>query len=156
MAATALGCTQAAEVPSEASNAVAAAATRVVNSVEFRLEAPAVTRARTPVPVVLTVKNGGKEPIELAISDVREFDVAVHDANGALVWRRSGTQPTKGTAVVQPALAPGEARRWEVAWDQLDSAGRAVRAGRYSIEGTFTGWAFGGILVGPVVIDIRD
>lgn len=101
----------------------------------LELVAPAKVPAGDTVEIVLRVRNDGPEPLELELSGRPvAFDILISDAGGSEVWRRlAGSAVSAALALL--TLRPGETRDFSARWAQVDSLGRAVPPGRYTIQG---------------------
>jgi len=107
-----------------------------VRQPRVELVAPSKVRAGEPVDIALRVRNDGSMPIDLELSGRPVgFDVVVLGPDGREVWRRL-RDSVVGAALMLLTLEPGETRDFEVRWTQVDSAGRAVAPGRYTLRGT--------------------
>ena len=102
----------------------------------LQLVVPTRVRAGEPVPIpmVLTLMNEGGESAAAWLEIGRRgpyFDLAVHRADGSLVWRRQAGQIADGT--MQPvSLEPGGRLDLGHVWDQRDLEGRPAPPGAYS------------------------
>ena len=127
---------------------------------ELRLEvqdaAGAATRsfaAGAPVGLVLEVRNAGEAPRRLEFPTARTHDFAVSDARGVERWRWSRGR-LFAQMLEEVELAPGESRRFAVAWDQRNADGAPVAPGRYQVVASLA-CAPAPPPVGPVAFEIE-
>ncbi|MEJ7809610.1 MAG: BsuPI-related putative proteinase inhibitor [Gemmatimonadaceae bacterium] len=99
------------------------------------LELPTRVAAREAVPIVLRVRNAGRERVELMLTGRPvAFDLVVMGADRTVVWRR--LHGAAVSSMLQATLVgPGETLEFTERWLQQDNAGGAVPPGTYSIQG---------------------
>ncbi len=105
------------------------------DNLEVTLSVPSSVRQGEPVPLLLTVRNVGNEPVHLEIA-LPEADFAVLTEEGEEVWRWSHGKAFP-EVMQMITLQPGEARTYREVWRQVDNDGRPVPAGNYSVVGIF-------------------
>jgi hypothetical protein len=109
----------------------------IVYPLELGLEVPARVRTGQAVPLKMTLRNAGKEPLEVTVGGAEYpavFDFVATRKDGPEVWRRLyGAQlAMNGRFLV---LAPGQAVIFRHTWDQRDNKGRRVPTGTYHVRG---------------------
>ena len=109
--------------------------------------------AGEPVGLVLEVRNAGTSPRRLTFPTARTHDFTVSDAGGGEIWRWSHGR-LFAQMLEEIELAPGEARRFAVAWDQRSAAGAPAPPGRYRVVGSLA-CAPAPPPVGPLELEIR-
>jgi len=109
--------------------------------------------AGEPVGLVLEVRNAGSAPRRLEFPTARTHDFAVSEAHGGEVWRWSRGR-LFAQVLSEIELAPGESRRFAVAWDQRTAAGAQAPPGRYRVVGSLA-CSPAPPPVGPLDLEIR-
>jgi hypothetical protein len=102
----------------------------------LEIDVPPRVAAGDSVRIVLRATNDGPGPLELSLMGRSvTFDIAVANADGAVVWRRLEGQVIPAILQIR-ILAPDESLELEHVWDQRTNAREPVRPGTYTVTGT--------------------
>jgi hypothetical protein len=124
------------------------------DSVAFRVEAPATSRAGQPVPVALRLTNRTERALTLALRGRPPvFDVTVAREDGQVVWRRLEEAVVSGALTVR-TLAPAESVTFEAVWDGRARGGGPPSPGRHLITGTLPTESSGSLTTRAVPLQI--
>jgi hypothetical protein len=108
-----------------------------------------------PVTLVVTVRNRSAAPRTLTLPTSQTHDCivrAAEDRGAGEAWRWSrGRMFTQ--AITELTLAPGEARRFTVTWDQRGVDGSPLPPGEYRVVGLVPGKERG-LRSGPVTLTL--
>lgn len=115
----------------------------VAGTLHYSLHMPATSFAEgQDIPIQLTVRNIGNEPVVLKFDQELEFDVIVkRDVNMLFatvpfdVWKYSASHPGAANKPHERVLKPGGTLTYNVAWPQVDANNEKVAEGRYTIVG---------------------
>lgn len=111
---------------------------------ELTLKAPAEARAGDPVPLRLTVTNGGETALELGLGGRADsgypasFNFFIETAGGEEVACTLCANRVPDASLSYRTFQPGEALELGWDWDQLDNDGHPVPAGTYFVRATFS------------------
>lgn len=99
------------------------------------------------VPLTLTVKNAGNQPVTLVMSSAQLFDTTATLGLNT-VWQKSATM-AYATVITTVTYAPGETKTYMDSWNQKDSQGKAAPTGQYSLKYWLTPLTINGVAVSP-------
>lgn len=105
------------------------------DSVEVEFVVPPQVRVGDPMALVLRVRNGGAQPLDLYLRGrTPTLDVIVSRPNGDTVWRRLEGEVIPAILGIR-TLSPGGQLEVEARWDQRTQAGTAAAPGDYLAQG---------------------
>ncbi len=101
----------------------------------IQVVAPEKVAAGDTVEIALRLRNDESQPLRLELSGRPvAFDIVIEDADGGVVWRRLEREAVSQVLMLL-TLQPGESRQFRVRWGSVDSRGRRVAPGSYTIVG---------------------
>jgi len=107
--------------------------------VTFSTDKATYVRTQAPAQLSLVVTNIDTYPVTLHFQSGKQFDFAVKNSSGQVVWTWSNgkTFPTQPSEVV---LAPGQSLTYTQSWSYVNNNGLPVTDGTYTASGTFLGF----------------
>jgi hypothetical protein len=90
--------------------------------------------ARGAVPLRITLTNRSAVALDLGLQGNPAFRFSVVTNSGALVWESTGSEPVQQILELR-RLAPSDSIVFECTWNRTDTAGHAVPAGEYLVQG---------------------
>ena len=104
------------------------------DSLTLQVDLPAEVPAAAPVKLRMTLRNTGKQTVEVYLGGRPAHDFVVTTADGTHVWRWLEDRVIQQILEIRP-LKPGEQIEVDAEWPARNARGNPVSPGRYLVSG---------------------